>query len=81
MAKCAQGDSWKTTLGSQGTLLNRHNESLKKGQLTLSEGMEKTGHDIAVDGDDDALKTNVSQYQVTAMLCTEELFLKTQNIQ
>ncbi len=69
MAKCARGDSWKTTQGSQGTLLNRHSESLKKGQLTLSQGMVKTGDDIAVDDDDDALKTSKSQYQVTAKLC------------
>jgi hypothetical protein len=31
--------------------------------------MVKTGDDIAVDDDDDALKTSKSQYQVTAMLC------------
>ncbi len=40
-------------------------------QLTLSQGMVKMGDDSAVDDDDDALKTSVSQYQVTAMLCTE----------
>jgi hypothetical protein len=40
--------------------------------------MVKKGYDVAVD--DDALKTSVSQNRVTATLCTEELFLRTQYI-
>ncbi len=35
----------------------------------------KKGDDVAVDGDDDdAVRTSVSQSQVTGTLCTEELF-------
>jgi hypothetical protein len=32
---------------------NRHIDSLKKDQLTLSQGMVKKGDDVAVDDDDD----------------------------
>jgi hypothetical protein len=39
--------------------------------------MEK-GDDIAVDDDDDAARTSVSQHPVTTILCTEELSLRTQ---
>jgi hypothetical protein len=38
----------------------------------------KKGDDVAADDDDDALSTIVSQDRVTATLCTEELFLRTQ---
>ncbi len=41
--------------------------------------MEKKGDDVAVD-DDDAVRTSVSQNQVTVTLCTDELFLRTQYI-
>jgi hypothetical protein len=40
---------------------NRHNDSLKKGQLTLSQGMVKKGDDFAVDDDDDMVRTSVSE--------------------
>jgi hypothetical protein len=42
--------------------------------------MEK-GDDVADDDDGDALRTNVSQDQVTVTLCTEEFFLMTRFIQ
>jgi hypothetical protein len=50
-----------------------------KGQLTLSLGKMKKGYDV----DDDhygAVRTGVSQDRVTAILCTEELFLGIQYI-
>ncbi len=50
---------------------------------TLSQGKKKKGDEVADDedeDDDDAVKTSVSQDQVTATLCTEELFLSTQCI-
>ncbi len=40
---------------------NRHSDSLKKGQFTLSQGMVKKGDDVVVDDDDDAVRTNVLQ--------------------
>ncbi len=40
----------------------------------------KKGDDVVVDNDDDAVRTIVSQNCRTAMLCTEELFLRTQYI-
>jgi hypothetical protein len=40
---------------------NMHNYSLKKGQLTLSQGNMKKGDDVAYDEDDDAVRTSVSQ--------------------
>jgi hypothetical protein len=42
--------------------------------------MLKKGDDVAVDDDDDAVRTSVSQDQVTVTLCTEEFFLRTQFI-
>jgi hypothetical protein len=45
---------------------NRHGDSLKKGQLTLSQGKEKKGDDVADDENDDAVRTSESQDQVTA---------------
>jgi hypothetical protein len=75
------GDSWKITLESQGTLSeNWHSDSLKKAQLTPSQGKTKKGDDVAADKDDDVVRTSVSQEWVTATLCTEELFLSTQYI-
>jgi hypothetical protein len=38
----------------------------------------KEGDDVADDNDDDAVRTSVSQEQVTATLSTEELFLRAQ---
>jgi hypothetical protein len=65
----------------RGLIKNRHSDSLKKGQLTLSQGMVKKRDDGAVeDDDDDVMRTSVSQKRVTATLCTEELFLRTQYI-
>jgi hypothetical protein len=40
----------------------------------------KKGDNVADDEDDDVVRTSVSQDQVTATLCTEELFLSTQYI-
>ncbi len=61
---------------------NRHSDSLKKSQLSLSQGMMKNGDIIilADDYDDDEVRTNASQNYVTARLCTEEFFHKTQYI-
>jgi hypothetical protein len=40
----------------------------------------KKGDDVTVDDDDDAVRTSVSQTQVTETLSTEELFLRAQYI-
>jgi hypothetical protein len=40
---------------------NRHNDSLKKWQLTLSQGTMKKGDDVADDEDDYAARTSASQ--------------------
>jgi hypothetical protein len=66
-----EDNSWKP----RDQTKNRLGRILKKGQLTLPQGMMKKGDDVAVDGDDDdAVRTSVSQSQVTGTLCTEELF-------
>jgi hypothetical protein len=39
----------------------RHSDSLKNGLLTLSQGTVKKGDDVAVDEDDDAVRTSMSQ--------------------
>jgi hypothetical protein len=44
-------------------------------QLSPSQGKKKKGDDVAIDEDDDAVRTSVSQDQVIAPLCTKELFL------
>jgi hypothetical protein len=71
-------ESWKTTLGSQGTLLkNRYSDSLKKSQLTLSQGMMKK-EDVAVHADnDEEVRTSASQNPAMVTLSTEEFFLRT----
>ncbi len=38
---------------------NRHSDSLKKSQLTLSQGMSKKGDDVADDDDGNAVRTSV----------------------
>jgi hypothetical protein len=38
-----------------------HSDSLKKIQLTLSQGKKKKGDGVADDEDNDAVRTNVSQ--------------------
>jgi hypothetical protein len=54
-------ESWKTTLESQGTYLeNWNNDSLKKVQITLSQGKKKKGDDVADDEDDNEVRTNMS---------------------
>ncbi len=63
----------------RGLLKNRHSDSLKKNQLTLSQGMMKKG-DICDDADDDKVRTRTSQNHATALVCTEEFFLRTQYI-
>ncbi len=68
MAKDAQGrvgnNSRKLT-----NLVRKY--SPKKVQLTLSQGKMKKGDEVAYDGGGDALRTSVSQDQVTATLGTE----------
>jgi hypothetical protein len=59
-------------------LKNRHSDSLEKSQLTLSQGMMKKGDGIVDVDDDDEVRTSASQNHVTATLCTEEIFLRTQ---
>ncbi len=59
---------------------NRISDSLKKGPLTLSQTKMKNGDDVADDDDDDAVRTSVSQDQVTLTLYIDELFLRTQFI-
>ncbi len=51
--------------------------TVKKVQLTLSKGKMKKGDEVADDEDDDVVRTSMSQDQVTATLCTDELFLST----
>ncbi len=59
-----------------------HSDSLKKAQLTLFQVKKKKGDEVADDeDDDDAVRTNVSQDQMTVTLCTEESFLSNQYIQ
>ncbi len=41
----------------------------------------KKRYDVADDENDNAVRTSVSQVQVTATLCIEEMFLRTQYIQ
>jgi hypothetical protein len=56
---------------------NKHSDRLKKGPLSLSLGKMKKGDGVANNEDDDAVRTIVSQDQVTVTLCTEEFFLRT----
>jgi hypothetical protein len=69
-----------STVGSQGTCLeNWHSDSLKKVQLTLSQGRKKKENIVADDEyDGDAVRSSVSQERVTATPCAEELFLSIQ---
>jgi hypothetical protein len=60
-------ESQKTTLGSQGTYLNRQSDSLKKSQLTLSQGMLKRWDDYD-DVDDEVWTTVLSQNHAIATL-------------
>jgi hypothetical protein len=74
-AKGTQGELEDNSWKPRDPTRNRLSKILKKGQLTLSQGMMKKGDDVVVDGDDDdAVRTSVSQSRVTATLCTEELF-------
>ncbi len=57
-------------------LMNKQNASLKKSQFTLSQGMLKKGDDD--DEVNDEVRSSASQNRVTATLCTEEFFLRTQ---
>ncbi len=61
----------------------RHSDSQKRVNFTLSQGMMKKGDIIVVADDDDdnvEVRASVSQNQVTAALCTDKLFLRTQYI-
>jgi hypothetical protein len=51
-----------------------HSDSLKKGQLTLSQRKMKNEDDVAHDEDNYAVRTSVSQDQVTVTLCAEDYF-------
>jgi hypothetical protein len=59
---------------------NRHSHSLKKGQLTLCQGKMKKRHDVVDEDNDNEVRTSVSQDRMTATLCAEEFFLRTQYI-
>ncbi len=59
-------------------LKNLHRDSLKKSEVTLSQGMLKKGEvNFDADADDDEVRTSALQNPVTATLCTEEFFLST----
>jgi hypothetical protein len=53
---------------------------LQQNRNTLSQGKEKEGDEVEDDDDDDddMVRTSVSKDRVTATLCNEELFLRTQ---
>jgi hypothetical protein len=82
-SKMLKGELESNSRKPRDIVKNRHNDSLKKGKLTLSQGKIKKGDDVAVDDDDDTVRTSVSQDQGTATLlyiCTEEFFYKTKYI-
>jgi hypothetical protein len=56
---------------------NRYSDSLKMGQLTLSQSKMRKGNDVVDEDDIDAVSTCVSQDQVTSTLHSDELFLRT----
>jgi hypothetical protein len=59
------GESWKT--GKQRDLTeNRHSDSIKNGQHTLSQGKMKKGDDVADDDDDDVVHISQGGYRVLA---------------
>jgi hypothetical protein len=65
--KGAQGESENNSRKQSYLLKNRHSDSLKKSQLTLSQGMTKKG-DVVDDADDnDAVRTTASQNCATAL--------------
>ncbi len=65
---------------SRDLLKNRHNDSLKKSQHTLSQGMMKNG-DVIIDANDGVEeRISASQNHATALLCTEEFFFMSQCI-
>ncbi len=57
-------------------LNNWHSDSLKKSQLSFSQGMLKKGY--VNDDTDDEVRASVSQNCVTATQNTVEFFLRTQ---
>jgi hypothetical protein len=58
-----------------------YSDSLKKVQLTLSQGEKKKGGEVADDeDDDDVVRTSVSQDLMTVTLCSEESFLSNKYI-
>jgi hypothetical protein len=78
--KMLKGELESNTRKPRDLVKKRLSESLKKGQLTLHHSKMKKGDDVADDEDSDVVRTCVSQDQVTATLCIEELFLRTQYI-
>jgi hypothetical protein len=78
LAKGAHRELENNSMKPRDPLKNRLSVSLKKNQLTLSQGMLKKGNvdDDAVD--DDEVRTTVSSQDcATATLKTEEFFLRT----
>jgi hypothetical protein len=61
VTKGAPKESWKTILGSKGIKRKQHSISLKKSQLTLSEGMTKKGDVVVVGDDNDEVRMRMSQ--------------------
>jgi hypothetical protein len=55
---------------SRDLVKNRHSDSLKKGQIAISQGKMKKG-DLVADDEDDDVRTGVSP-----TLLTKELFLR-----
>ncbi len=76
--RCSRGELENNSRKTRGLTKSSHSQSINKGQITLSQGMEKNRDVVAVD--DDAVRTSVSQNQVTATLCTKQPFLRTQYI-
>jgi hypothetical protein len=58
---CSREELENNSRKPRDLIKNRHCDSLKKGQLTLSQGMVKKGEDVAVGDDDDAVRTSVTK--------------------
>ncbi len=77
VAKTLMGELENNSRKPRDLLKSRHGDSLKKRQLTLSQGMMKKGDIVSDADDDDEVRTSVSENHATATLCTEEFFLRT----
>jgi hypothetical protein len=67
-----QGELENESRKPRDLLKNRHRDSQKKSQVTLSQGMLKKAD--VIDDDDDEVRTSTSQNLLTAILCTEKFF-------